>query len=242
MIDPLRGLATPSVPAHAVAARALSVAGGEAVAADRVQRNGAADLLRAAAATVHHTFAGNGVRLDATTAEAAAIRNGDHQIDVVDGATLAFPSQDLTKIESTQPLEHGQTHGLTKHVGQTLDDNIRRLEAQPHIRAAGGYYDLAHAQRATDRTIANPANQAAIRKFLDDPSRSKLVLARVDLGEAVGASTSREDLDAGHPSLIPGTTATVVLIKDPSFPEGYRVLTTFPDLRGPEVQRNGTTS
>jgi hypothetical protein len=64
-------------------------------------------------------------------------------------------------------------------------------------------------------------------------------LRRVDLGRPVGASTTRADVLAGHPRLIPGTTATVVLIKDPSFPEGYRVLTTYPDTRRPEVDERG---
>ena len=85
------------------------------------------------------------------------------------------------------------------------------------------------------------ANQRAIGAFLADPGRLKTALARVDLGTTVGTSTTRADLDAGRPSLIPGRTATVVLIKDRSFPEGYRVLTTYPDTRPPEVDARGGT-
>jgi hypothetical protein len=162
-----------------------------------------------------------------------------HQIRTVDGTPLAYPSQDLRAIESASPLEHGQTHGLTEHVGNDLAANVRRLEAQPQIRAAGGYTDEARAQLATDRTIANPANQRAIAGFLADPERLKTALERVDLGGPVGSTTTRADLDAGRPSLIPGRTATVVLIKDNTFPEGYRVLTTYPDTRPAEVDARG---
>jgi hypothetical protein len=179
--------------------------------------------------------------LKTTPAAAARIAAGLGQIRVVDGAVLAYPSQDLRAIESADPLEHGQTHALTEHVGTDLSANVHRLEAQPQIRAAGGYLDEPRAQAATDRTIANPANQRAIGAFLADPGRLKTALERVDLGATVGTTTTRADLDAGRPALIPGRTATVVLIKDRSFPEGYRVLTTYPDTRPPEVDARGGT-
>jgi hypothetical protein len=188
---------------------------------------------------VRHASTGGSVALKTTPQAAARIAAGLHQVRTVDGASLAYPSQDLRAIESADPLEHGQTHGLTEHVGNDLAANVRRLEAQPQIRAAGGYTDLARAQLATDRTIANPANQRAIAGFLADPERLKTALERVDLGGPVGSTTTRSDLDAGRPSLIPGRTATVVLIKDHSFPEGYRVLTTYPDTRPAEVDARG---
>ena len=183
--------------------------------------------------------AGSGVRLITTPAAAAAIRAGAHQIRTVDGTPLAYPSQNLAAIESTDPSEPGQTHALSRHVGQSLADDVDRLEHQPAIRAAGGYFDRASAQLATDRTIANPANQRAIGAFLSDPGRLKIALERVDVGRTVGASATRHDVDAGTPALIPGRTATVVLIKDPTFPEGYRILTTYPDTRAAEVDRAG---
>ena len=124
-------------------------------------------------------------------------------------------------------------------MGDDLAANVRRLEAQPQIRAAGGYATEALAQLATDRTIANPANQRAVGAFLQDPERLKIALARVDVGQTVGTTTTRADLDAGRPVLVPGRTATVVLIKDATFPEGYRVLTTYPDTRPAEVDARG---
>jgi hypothetical protein len=188
---------------------------------------------------VRYAVAGESVALETTPQAAARIAAGLHQIRTVDGATLAYPSQDLRAIESADPLEHGQTHGLTEHVGNDLAANVRRLEAQPQIRAAGGYTDEARAQRATDRTVANPANQRLIGALLADPERLKTALERVDLGGTVGTTTTRTDLDAGRPALIPGRTATVVVIKDASFPEGYRILTTYPDTRAPEVDARG---
>lgn len=195
-------------------------------------------LLAPAPGVVRHTPAGASVALQTTPAAAARIAAGLHQVRTVDGARLAYPSQDLRAIESADPLRHGQTHGL-EHVGNDLAANVRRLEAQPQIRAAGGYTDEGRAQFATDRTIANPANQRAIGAFLADPERLKTALERVDLGGTVGTTTTRSDLDAGRPALIPSRTATVVLIKDRTFPEGYRVLTTYPDTRPAEVDARG---
>ncbi|MGA2395596.1 MAG: RNase A-like domain-containing protein [Candidatus Lustribacter sp.] len=188
---------------------------------------------------LRHTPAGPAIALKTTPSAAARIAAGLHQVRIVDGAPLAYPSQDLRAIESADPFEHGQTHGLTEHVGNDLAANVRRLEAQPQIRAAGGYATEPLAQVATDRTIANPANQRAIGAFLNDPERLKIALDRVDVGQTVGTTTTRADLEAGRPALLPGRTATVVLIKDATFPEGYRVLTTYPDTRPAEVDARG---
>jgi hypothetical protein len=189
---------------------------------------------------VRHDEAGAWVALKTSPQAEARIAAGLHQRPVIDGQRLAYPSQDLRAIESARPHQHGQTHGLTEHVGTDLAANVQRLEAEPHIRAAGSYTTEPLAQLATDRTIANPANQRAIGAFLTDPGRLKIALARVDTRTVVGTTTTRGDLDAGRPALIPGRTATIVLIKDASFPEGYRVLTTYPDTRPPEVDARGS--
>jgi len=181
-----------------------------------------------------------GVALLTSHTEAAAIAAGTHQVRVVDGRRLTYPSQDLTQIESLRPNRPGQTHALERHVGTTLADNVARLTASPLLRAVGSYTSVAAAQYATDETIANPGNQAAIGTFLRDPGRLKLALARVDLGRSVGTSTLQRDVAAGRPTLVPGTTATIVLIRDGTFPEGYRVLTSYPDTRPPELDARGT--
>jgi hypothetical protein len=210
----------------------------DGIAAARIQPT--ARLLAPSAAIVRHAAAGPHVALRTTPQAAARIASGLHQIRSIDGRPLAYPSQDLRAIESADPHHHGQTHGLTEHVGNDLAADVRRLEAEPQIRAAGGYTDEASAQLATDRTIANPANQRAIAAFLADPERLKTALERVDAGRTVGTTATRADLDAGRPVLIPGRTATVVLIKDRTFPEGYRVLTTYPDTRPAEVDAQGS--
>lgn len=181
-----------------------------------------------------------GVALVTTAAARAAIAAGRHQVRVVDGRTLTYPSQRLGAIESLEPDRPGQTHAIERHIGTTLADNVARLTASPLLHAAGSYSTLADAQFATDETIANPANQAAIGAFLADPGRLKIALLRVVLGRDVGATTLQSDVAAGRPKLVPGATATVVLIKDPTFPEGYRVLTTYPDIRRPELDPRGT--
>lgn len=188
---------------------------------------------------VRYSAAGGSVPLRTTPEAAARIAAGLHQIRSVDGMPLAYPSQDLRAIESADPHRAGQTHGLAEHVGNDLAANVRRLETQHQIRAAGGYTNEASAQFATDHTIANPANQSAIAGFLADPGRLKTALERVDLGGPVGSTTTRADLDAGRPQLIPSRSATVVLIKDATFPEAYRVLTSYPDTRPAEVDARG---
>lgn len=187
-----------------------------------------------------HGFAGSGTPLVTTPQAERAIALGLHQIPVVAGVPLAYPSQNLGMIESADPGAPGQTHVIARHVGSDLEANVARLRRDPHIRAAGGYTDLAAAQAATDATIANPANQRFIADFLADGTRSKDALLRVDLGRSVGASTLRVDLDAGHPRLLAATSATIVIVKDPSFPEGYRVLTSYPEAtRGAQVDAAG---
>jgi hypothetical protein len=227
----------PIAPGRASRATTASPGGaGRSGAVDAVGIRPSPDRLREAAL---RGAAGPGVALLDTPAAAEAIAAGEHQIRVVGGRTLTYPSQDLARIESLRPDQPGQTHAINRHVGTTLADNVARLTASPLLRAAGSYSSLADAQFATDATIANPANQAAIGAFLADGGRLKIALARVDLGRNVGTTTFQRDVAAGTPSLVPGSTATVVLIKDPTFPEGYRILTTYPDTGRPEADARG---
>jgi hypothetical protein len=241
MIRPVGGPLSMPAPVRTTAGPVRSLSA-PAIGADRIEYAAPAGPppLAAVAGVVRHSASGPAIALKTTPQAAARIAAGQAQVRSVDGTPLAYPSQDLGAIESADPLEHGQTHALTEHVGQDLAANVRRLEAQPQIHAAGGYLDEPHAQLATDRTIANPANQRAIAAFLSDPERLKTALDRVDVGTEIGTTTTRADLDAGHPGLIPGRTATVVLIKDRTFPEGYRVLTTYPDTRPAEVDARGS--
>jgi hypothetical protein len=225
-----------AVPRDGASSTAVAAA---AAPGDRVGRSADGPAAPAWAIPLRFHPPAGGIALRTSPQAAARIAAGLHQRRVVDGAALAYPSQDLRAIESSDPQRHGQTHGLTEHVGKSLADNIRRLEDEPHLRAAGSYADESAAQLATDRTIANPANQREIAHFLADPERLKIALQRVDAGTAIGTTTTRADLDGGRPALKPDRTATVVLIKDPTFPEGYRVLTTYPDTRPAEVDARG---
>ena len=188
---------------------------------------------------VHHGL-GDGTRLITTPETAAKIAHGEHQIDIVGGRHIDYPSQDIKLIESTSPNRGGQTHIEAKHLNTNLQANIERLQNEPHISASGSFDSAESAQFAIDRTIANPANQRRIAAFLENPLIPKTDLRRVDLGRTIGTSTLRSDLDAGRPSLLPSRTANVIIIKDPSFPEGYRVLTSYPAAaHGPQVDQFG---
>ncbi len=206
----------------------------------RVQGSRGTNMLQFAHTIIVHHGVGDGKRLITTPELAAKIARGEHQIDEVAGKHIDFPSQNINLIESTSPHARGQTHIQAKHLGTDLQGNIERLRSEPHISAAGSYESSESAQFAIDATIANPVNQSRIAAFLENPLIPVTDLRRVDLGRTIGTSTLRRDLDAGRPSLIPSRTANVVIIKDPSFPEGYRVLTSYPvAVQRPQVDQFG---
>ena len=113
-----------------------------------------------------------GAQDDIRSAE-AAIAAGRHQRSVVDGTALAYPSQDLRAIESARPRQHGQTHSLTEHVGTDLAANIRRLDAEPHIRAAGSYHGAAAPNSPPTGPSPIRPTSAPSARFSADPGRAQ---------------------------------------------------------------------
>ena len=104
----------------------------------------------------------------------------------------------------------------------------------------GGEVHVTAIDRAPVLARAEAKNAANEHLPLEEAESLKTALERVDAGTTVGTTTTRADLDSGRPELIPGRTATVVLIKDTTFPEGYRILTTYPDTRPAEVDARGS--
>jgi len=85
------------------------------------------------------------------------------------------------------------------------------------------------ARRQVDATIAKPSNQAKIHDWLANGAKKTLVLTS-DLGHEIGYGVRRTDVLAGVSNKIPSNIANVVFKADPSFPEGYKILTAFPEV------------
>lgn len=183
--------------------------------------------LRTGDRVIRHLIAGDGIPLATSPKQALSIARGEHQVRSVDGVALQYPSQRLDLIESAKPLQRGQTHTLTKHVAQSLADNVRRI-TQEHVSGAGGFTDLDAAENAVDTVIADPPSQQALSDFLRDPSKQKFALPVMEFDSPIGTSTSKRDVMSGDPALVDADKALVVMIKDGTFPEGYRVLTAYP--------------
>ncbi|MFH8934677.1 RNase A-like domain-containing protein [Streptomyces griseosporeus] len=117
-------------------------------------------------------------------------------------------------------------HTLTKHVEVTTRDLRARLRAEPRLKSASRYIDEESAQRFTDAVLLK--RQKQVEAWLNSPKQSpKEAFVVKDLGEDTGLSLSRYNFRNGlPPEWVKG--ATVVLVRDPSAPLGYRVLTSYP--------------
>jgi hypothetical protein len=114
-------------------------------------------------------------------------------------------------------------HTIAKHVDKTDQELKQRLRAEPGIEASSSYLTEADAQHYTDQTLLK--NQARVAAWLASTKR-KLTLV-TDFDTVTGRTLSREDF-------VRGTGARnvygvfVQLIRDPSAPLGYRIVTSFP--------------
>lgn len=108
---------------------------------------------------------------------------------------------------------------ILKHVGQTEQSLMTRLANEPKISGSSSYYDRAMAENAVSQAL--DANQSAISTCLKG-SAGRL---RIDytLPNPVGISVSR-----GATSAIDVNSTRTILVRDPSMPTGYKILTGFP--------------
>ncbi len=109
-------------------------------------------------------------------------------------------------------------HTLAEHVGRSGSQLTERVMRRKGIPYASSFTDQAAAERLIARTIDGQA--AAVDRWLHSSSpRLKLVNVLI---ETTGRSASRDGVIAEVRGI------RVVLERDPSMPEGFRVLTAFP--------------
>jgi hypothetical protein len=132
------------------------------------------------------------------------------------------PSSPLVPGGGLTAHEAAGGHLLDKHVGETYEDLATRLAKEPRIDAASSFTDRATAEKAVAETIN--ANQAKITDWLASGRNTPLPISHT-MSEPVGISVPR-----GVPVGIPASSVKVILVRDASFPDGYRILTGYPEL------------
>nr|WP_256470280.1 RNase A-like domain-containing protein [Luteibacter flocculans] len=119
-----------------------------------------------------------------------------------------------------QAHEDAGGHLLKKHVGQSEQDLVDRLAAEPNISGSSSFYNRAAAENAVSQTI--DANQKAVTNWLNNGSSGRLRLD-YSLSDPVGISVSR-----GATSALDVNSVRMILVRDASMPTGYKILTGFP--------------
>ncbi|KAB0479444.1 RNase A-like domain-containing protein, partial [Pseudomonas reinekei] len=112
-------------------------------------------------------------------------------------------------------------HLIAKHIARTDVQLADRLRAEPHIPAASTFPDRATAESAAARTLA--ANKIKVEEFLNS-SKGKTTVTH-HFPHPVGVSMVN-----GNTNHEPASKVLLVLKKDVQRPEGYFLLTGFPEL------------
>lgn len=125
-----------------------------------------------------------------------------------------------------QAHEDAGGHTLARrkaHVGATADDLFERLQNSPHrIAGASSYFDRASAERSVGENI--DANRPAIEDWLAGAD-SKL---RIDFAHDRIVGHHLEGSATFPDQAVDVRGSRAVLTRDPTMPEGYRVLTSYP--------------
>ena len=106
-------------------------------------------------------------------------------------------------------------------MGRTDEQLAERLKAEPNIPAASTFPDRATAESASARALE--ANKTKIEKFLNGDKRKMTVTHKFPY--PVGVS-----LPNGQADSVLASKVLLVLIKDARRPEGYFLLTGFPEI------------
>ncbi len=122
-------------------------------------------------------------------------------------------------------------HAIARHINESTDDAIRRLDAEPDIRAAGGFNDeatLDSVVRAATDTYGREIAGWLVNSALSMPLTREVVFPRT-----VGWVMERDELDrarAEKRAPVPAAArgARIVLRKSADFAEGYFVVTAYP--------------
>ncbi len=113
-------------------------------------------------------------------------------------------------------------HILRKHVGQTDEQLLERLNRERNISGASTYTDREIAERAVGTAIEE--SQDRIRRWLDRSGGHPNLVLDYDADQPVGRTINR-----GETQSRPCSHALIVLKYKP--PSGYYVLTSYPECR-----------
>jgi len=119
-----------------------------------------------------------------------------------------------------QAHEAAGGHLIERHVGKTDQQLTDRLNSQPNISAASSFPDEETADRAVGSAIS--ANQNQIDAYVNG-NQSGYLRIDYDMGSNIGSVMQR-----GQSTSSSTTTVRVVIARDPSMPDGYRIVTGFP--------------
>ena len=127
-----------------------------------------------------------------------------------------------TERRNVQTQEQLGGHTIERHVGKSANWLRNRLETDPSLR------DTDYASSFRNETIANRAQGRFVKRFkLEVESRIKNGEGKLaidfDMGEIVGNVVER-----GKAGEILTSKVRVVIVKDASVPEGWRILSSFP--------------
>lgn len=155
------------------------------------------------------------IAIGTTAAGIASLRNTGAN----SAAAVQPPFSKIVPGGGLQTHEAAGGHLILKHVGQTEQSLTTRLANEPRISGSSSYYDRGIAENAVSQAL--DANQTAISTWLNG-SAGRL---RIDhtLPNPVGISVSR-----GATSAIDVNSTRTILVRDPSMPTGYKILTGFP--------------
>ena len=132
------------------------------------------------------------------------------------GAASAVPARDLSQDEAAGG------HILRKHVGQSDEQLLERLDHERNISGASTYTDRAAAEHAVGAAIAQ--SQDRIQRWLDRSGGRPNLVLDYDSDQPLGRTINR-----GESHSRPCSRALVVLKYHP--PSGYYVLTSYPECR-----------
>jgi hypothetical protein len=134
-------------------------------------------------------------------------------------APAVIPSADRYDLERD---ERRGGHTLDRHVGRTDAELQERLARERNISAASTWTDRATAEEAVAEALR--AERRRVDSWMRRGERRPNLALHYDAGRVIGRSLRR-----GDNQVVPCTSAVIVLRA--SGPDGFYVLTTYPEAR-----------
>jgi len=110
-------------------------------------------------------------------------------------------------------------HLIDRHVGKTEAELFDRVSTG-NTKTASTFTDRATAEAVTSKAI--DSNQSKIQSYLSGSQKGYLEL-NYQSSAAIGISVTR-----GSTNVVPTTNARIIIGRDPSMPDGYKIITGYP--------------